>query len=337
MKLDRNREKPLLIKLFPGIIISVAIIFVLTKIVDFEEALQELNNFSPWLILVIFLLTVLSIVIRGLGWRSLLGNRISLKDSFFIIAEGYLLNNIIPRSGEIGRALILNGTNRIPFFHGISTIMIERLLDLSIASIMFLSTISIAISYRWIETIAYIVLLFVVGLIGIFILYQRNRKYFDQKLINISQKNKILEKFILYPLRQIIDGLEVLNDFRMVVQSVLWIIFSWCIWLTMYYLMLNAIYTNPPFWWVLFSQSILALGIALPSAPASLGVYEGLNVAVLSVFGIQQEKALSMALILHAIQIITNTSIGGVGLIIQKQSFSKLFKDLSRKEGETEK
>lgn len=324
----RKKQKFSLVKYIPGVIISSVIVIVLIVVIDFQEMVLAFQSYDLLLILLAFCVTIVSTFIRGLGWRALLEDRITTHQSFFIISEGYLLNNIIPRSGEIGRALIISEISEISFLHGLSTIFIERVFDICIAALMFIFTITSIISYDWIKILSYSILVSAIILFVIVVYVLRNRAGFEKKLEILSQKSPFVKKYISGNFKEVLEGLNVINNKTKLIQGLFWIIMSWGLWTVMYYLMLTQIENNPPFWLAIFAQSIIAMGIALPSAPASLGVYEGMNVAALSLYGITQENALSMALILHAIQIISTSTIGLIGFIIQGISLNDLFSKL---------
>ena len=73
------------------------------------------------------------------------------------------------------------------------------------------------------------------------------------------------------------------------------------------------------------------MGIALPSAPAGLGVFEGALVGALAVLGVDQSKSFGMALVLHAIQIIATFILGGYGLLRQGWTLQKLLNQVKIK------
>jgi hypothetical protein len=75
--------------------------------------------------------------------------------------------------------------------------------------------------------------------------------------------------------------------------------------------------------------SILALGVAIPSAPAALGVYEASMVAAVVIIGGAQSIALVYAILLHVLQFSTSMIFGLWGLIRDGQKLSTLMTDLS--------
>ena len=116
--------------------------------------------------------------------------------------------------------------------------------------------------------------------------------------------------------------MALLNRPRDIALAFLLILLTWLIWTLMLFYGIRIIVPDAPFWWSVFAEGVLALGIAVPSAPASLGVYEGTMVAALSVFGINTSQALSLAVVLHFLQILVTSLIGVYGLFIQGHSIT---------------
>ena len=61
-------------------------------------------------------------------------------DAFFITNESYLFNNLIPRSGEIIKAILFAKPSQRTTMEIVSSVVIERILDLVIAASMFFFT-----------------------------------------------------------------------------------------------------------------------------------------------------------------------------------------------------
>ena len=74
------------------------------------------------------------------------------------------------------------------------------------------------------------------------------------------------------------------------------------------------------------------MGIAVPSAPANLGTFEGSLVGGLSLLGISSSAALAYAVVMHFMQFIVTGVLGFIGLSRAGQSLSTLFSQTSDKE-----
>jgi len=128
-----------------------------------------------------------------------------------------------------------------------------------------------------------------------------------------------------------LQGLQILTDLKQFFLIVLMMGISWLAAIFLYYIMLFSISSDPEFWWAVFTNSILAMGIALPSAPAALGVFEASMVAGLKVVGISYSFALAYAVMMHFIQFAVTGLIGFASLAKEKQSITALL-SVSRKQ-----
>ncbi len=86
------------------------------------------------------------------------------------------------------------------------------------------------------------------------------------------------------------------------------------------------------FWWGAFANTIMAMGIALPSAPAGLGIFETSIVAALNLFGINEALALAYAIILHVTQFVITAFIGLYALLRDGHSIRGLFSNLLKQQ-----
>ena len=294
-------------------LISILAIFILSRFVNFEDLARSFEVFSGIDLFKLTALLICSLVARGFVWKSLLSG-ISLKDAFLIINEGYLFNNLIPRSGEIARIFITSSITNNDGYQAAAAIFFERALDLMIAAGMFLSTLSLVFELQWMRTAAvWIMVFFSIMLIAVLII-----AYFspaiERYLRNRMFKNKLLERRIKPVIFRAIHGLTSISQPKKLLSAFFWIIVTWCFWVMMLAYAINSISPGAPLWWSFFTEGVVALGIALPAAPANLGVYEGTIVFAFSIFGINGDTALGAAIILHIIQISTTIIFGMIGL-----------------------
>ena len=75
---------------------------------------------------------ILSHLSRAARWNLMLnsmGYHPKLRNSFFAVMGGYLINMVVPRGGEAARAGIMTSSENVPFKHSFGTILGERALD----------------------------------------------------------------------------------------------------------------------------------------------------------------------------------------------------------------
>ncbi|HLW30529.1 MAG TPA: lysylphosphatidylglycerol synthase transmembrane domain-containing protein [Brumimicrobium sp.] len=107
----------------------------------FYKAINEANYF--WIILSM-LLGLLSHIVRAYRWKYMLepiGFTTKFSHRYHALMVGYLVNLLIPRAGEATRAALLYQTDRISFSKSFGTIIAERMFDLVMIGIIFLTTI----------------------------------------------------------------------------------------------------------------------------------------------------------------------------------------------------
>ncbi len=316
----------------PGVVISAIAIYAVIRFSRVKEIGEALKTVSLWYILILTALSILSLVVRAIAWRTILGNKVNLKTSFFGVCEGYFLNNVFPfRAGEIGRALSVGRSSGLGTLHVLSTILIERAFDIVYAAGIVLVTLSYVVGSDWLKPIAFTA--FVVVILGLVLLFliANNREKFHTWIQSRNFKSKFIVNKILPQINKIIDGMSALVKPSQFLLSLFWIGMTWVVWLAVYYLSIRQLVDSAPLWWGAFVASMLALGVAIPSAPASVGVFEAAVVGSLALLGISSSSALAYAIVMHLDQIVVTAIFGLWGLIRDGQSISSLLASLSEK------
>lgn len=309
----------------PGLIISAIAIYAIIHFTRGQNILEAFRSVRPVFVLTLVGLTLLSLIARSYAWRAILGNRINLATSFFGINEGYLLNNLFPlRAGEIGRALFVGRSSGLGTFHVLSTILIERAFDIVFAASLILLTLPKVVGSEWIKPIAFTAFLVVIlGLVFLFVISVK-RESFQGWLQRRDFKWKFINYRILPQVNKIMDGLSALVNPGQFLLSVFWIGVTWSLWVLLYYTTVAQLSPGAPLWWGGFIAGLIALGVAIPSAPASVGVYEATIIGAFALLGVSTDLGLAYAIVLHLAQILVTTFFGLWGLIRDGQNLSSL-------------
>ena len=128
--------------------------------VDLRQLLQALQLADYRFVGLFLSVTLLWLFMRAGVWHTLLEKNYPIKQVFLAINQGYLLNNILPfRLGEVGRAFLLSSKTpnpakesdraQIGFFYILSTILIERALDVGLAAGLLLVTLPFVVGASW--------------------------------------------------------------------------------------------------------------------------------------------------------------------------------------------
>jgi uncharacterized protein (TIRG00374 family) len=278
---------------------------------------------------------ILWLIVRGKVWRTLLQNKATYKDAFITVNEGYLLNNILPfRLGELGRAFLIGRKAHIDFWQVIPSILIERSLDLAIAVGLFMSTLPFVIGISWARQAAIaigIVVLLALG--GIYIL-ARNRERVMSWIERLGERWRLVKKLTGRRVVAFFDGLGIITDGKLFLAALGWEGLDWLISILQYYLFLRTFFSAPQLLWVIFALGVGALGIAAPSSPGAIGVFEAVLVGALVIFGLDASPATAFALSLHFANYLLTGLIGGYGLYKDGESLSGLYSRLGRMKSE---
>lgn len=319
-----------LLRWLPGVLISAIALYAVFKLVHFQDLKSAFQTTGWQFLLGIFVLDIVSLLIRGKAWQMILGKGVTWQQAFFGVNEGYFLNNLFPlRAGEIGRSIFVGKSSGLGAFQVLSSIVIERAFDVSFAAILALLTLPLVVGLAWVKTTALTILVVViVALISLFFV-ARNQQTVATWLEKLAKNKPLLEKFVIPPVQKLITGFSTLTNPKQFFLSLLWMGFSWFSWVVIYNVMVRQFLPVAPLWAGAFVGAILALGAAIPSAPASLGVYEASMVAAVVVLGGNESSALAYALMMHFLQFISVGIFGIWGLIREGQSLRSLLSSIN--------
>lgn len=267
---------------------------------------------SDWSYLALtFLSGLLSHLLRAVRWLLLLKplspKKISLWNAFSAIIYGYVANLIVPRGGELVRLVSFTTTEKLPMAGVLSTLLIDRLLDVVLLMLLLGSTLtilpaSITSSMPWllpggaslsILTLIALVALPFLGRIAAYMVTLKPIARFIpeslsgrlQELINqFNEGTKSLTNPVVYPA---IAGLSL----------IIWFLY----WLN-FYLVLKAFHLDQQV--TLLDSFIVfavgSVGVLIPT-PGSIGSFHFLvSQALILTSNVSKDMALSFVSTLHA-------------------------------------
>jgi uncharacterized protein (TIRG00374 family) len=316
----------------PGVLVSLIAIACLFYLVDWRAVVLAFTTLD-WKVVPFFVaLYLASTSSRAMASRTLLENRPTFPQSYIAMMQGYLLNNLLPlRLGEIGRAFLLGHKINVSMFHVLSTIIIERVIDLAMAAAVTIFVLPRVVEMDWVEPVAFTTLtLVIIGLFSL-ALMARFRAPLHAGVEYIAGRVSLVKKYLLPIFDSLLDGLSALNSIRGILLAFGWMGLAWAFGLTNYWVLLRGFVPAAPFWWALFVIGIASFGVALPSAPAALGVFEGAIVAALVLLGVPPATALAYAILLHFFHILISSIFGFYGFAKDGESLMGIYGKLSNR------
>ena len=334
-------KKRLLQYLFSAVV-TLGFLYATYRNADPDRLLASLNHVNYWWILVMLGVLIFSDYLRAVRWGHMLRpvkypmGKVNLFSSVMI---GYLLNNLLPRVGEVSRSIALARLESVSVSSVLAATAAERLLDLMTLALLL---VLLPIAYQspmgdvfpWLaqtQTIATVIsILAIVG--GLVVVFSRR---LTEKLIT----------FMLRPLPaklgerlrgiagRFLDGLMFLRDPSTFLPIFLYTIPMWGLYVVMHYAGFLAFGLEGQLNMsaALVALTISTVGVAIPS-PGGTGTFHFFMVAALvGLYGIASDTAMSLAAVEHAAMFV-GTSLVGLGFFLKDQQKLAGFFRLSRGE-----
>jgi uncharacterized membrane protein YbhN (UPF0104 family) len=177
------------------------------------------------------------------------------------------------------------------------------------------------------------ILIVAIILMGLSILYFLARyqevvlKLFDRFSAGKSQ----IGGWIRSNLGSFLAGLAALKDPLRFAGAFGWMVVGWTFALGAQFLLIRAFLPQANLLWAAVTLGISALGVAVPSSPGYLGIYEAALVGALSLFGVSFSTALAYAFISHIQYLLITGLIGAYALIQEGEALGSLYRNVRRK------
>lgn len=132
------------------IVISIALISLMIFITDPQKMVEILGKTDVFLVFFVIVLYLLNGIVKVIRWKILVsssGSQISFSKIYLFLLIGLMINNTTPGriGGEPVRAYLLRSRGDVPLGQGLSTIFVERVIDLIVLTSMALIGIALII------------------------------------------------------------------------------------------------------------------------------------------------------------------------------------------------
>jgi glycosyltransferase 2 family protein len=287
-----------------GILVSVGFGYLAVRGVHWSDTWAALRSTDyEWLVPALALMTV-AFFIRVERWRVMFHPR---RPAFRPLARalfvGYLLNNLLPvRAGEAARVVTLNRQTRVPVMTATATILVERAYDvLSLVTLLFLSAPWLPhVSWLRAAGLIALVLTLALGAAALVVWFSQGR--IVHALFRPLHRIALVPRdFVERAPRDFLDGLAALLRPGIALATFGLTTLSWLVLGVAFWLVTVAFHLHVSYLAGLLVVIGIGLSMILPSSPAALGVFEGATVVCLGAYGISDSRALSYALVLHAL------------------------------------
>lgn len=316
-----NRSQKVLI----GALISVGALVAVGLRTEWGNLRTALYGGNYWMLAPFVVIETLSLWTRGMRWRVLLQNQVTGQRLFWITNIGYFVNNVLPwRMGEVARMVLVTRNSSVTGMQAVSTAALERVLDLLIVIAMLLLVLPRVpedTGFAAIATQTAAVLL--LGLMALYMIAGFRVRVVRATGSVFRAINPVLAEAITARIDSFLGHVKAV-DARLLCLGLVWTAASWSMSAAAVYVLLIGFAPSAELWAGVLATSILALGLAVPSVPAGVGVWEASIVFALGLCGITSESALVFAVVMHATIFCKMALLGMVGLSREENSLGQL-------------
>ncbi len=310
-----------ILKLGIGFFTAVVFLALAFRNTNIDGVLNSLRGVNYWWLVLMFVCLLVSHAMRSLRWRYMLEPikaNIGLRNLFSGVMIGYMMNNVLPRAGEIARPYAIGKLESIPKSAALGTIVVERLMDMMCFLVLVLLIPLVydgplLNTFPWIEKAGLITGIVSVGLFCamVFLMFRR-----DWASALVSAFGKLLPGRFAAKIDAIahsfLDGFLFLKRPGNFAVILLLTIIVWGLYLLMTFVSFFAFgfQTQLGMGSALVVLAISSIGVAIPT-PGATGTYHFFTSETLvRLFLIDANAALSFATATHAVGFIGVTIIG---------------------------
>ena len=324
-----------------GILISIALVWVLFRNTDMELLVAALKQANYWWFVPMIVLIAGTMYQRAYRWNVMLApiKKVEFSNLLAATCIGFMANNVLPlRMGEFVRAYSLATQDKeLTKSASLATIFVERMVfDLVALLVIFGGILTFStslkdhIDQKTIYGLYLSIAIAFIGLVSMIILAVNPKKVGDliaRYLFFMPDKTKDFIKGLILKFSR---GLEFLKSIKSVVSVTIQTLLIWIIMGVSNYFVFAAFNFDLPPDAAFVLLVIVSISILLPSSPGFVGVYHVGVVWSLAVYGIDKERALSCAIVLHVVQYVVITVMGFYFLKKEHLSLKKLGEEASQ-------
>jgi len=318
-------------RLLIGIAISLICLVLALAGVEWDQVGVALRR-ADWRYLVPAAASFLAYLLaRSVRWRILLGPEVSLAESFAVTNVGYLVSNVLPfRLGDPARAVAIGLGGRARMSAALSTVLVERVLDMLMVVLLLAVTLPFVGEAGWLRESGIVAGVAALGALAVLVALalwpEQGRRFLHAFLSRIPRID--VERW-MQALGGLLDGLTALRSARRGAGLLVWSVVTWAFVVGYYFATLRAFLDRPTLLMAAFLTCALGLGMAVPSSPGAMGVFHAVaRYALVLPFGVDAADAVVVAFAAHTYQYVLIVLLGVWGLARQNLSLGRLRADV---------
>lgn len=315
-----------------SLVLTALFLYIAFRGTDPSEILASLENADYWWLFWYLGALMVSHLLRALRWRYMLypiKPDIGLRNLFSAVMIGYMLNNVLPRAGELGRPFAIGKLERISAGASFGTIVVERIMDMVsflilVAALPFLYRGPLLESFPWLAQSGIVLAAVLILATAFIVALMLRREWADAVLARVTRVfPERFAKRIERLTHSFLDGFTFLKSpqhFMIIgVLSVLiWGLYAGMTWCGLKAFGLEGALGLPG---AVVLLAISSIGVAIPT-PGSTGTYHAFaSQTLIALYGVDRATALSFATLTHGVGFVSVTVIGLYYFLKDKVTF----------------
>ena len=276
-----------------------------------NQILYNLKNANYWWILLSLFFGILSHLSRAYRWHFMLeplGYKPRYTNSIMAVLLAYLLNLVVPRSGEVARAATLAKYEDVPFEKGFGTIVAERISDvimlLIILGIVFFYQTDLILGYfSGVDPTRKIVILIILAIIS----------FIGFKLIKKSTNPFVIKVKTFF--NGLVEGVVSIFKMKKKWAFIFHTVFIWLMYIAMFWAVTFTIPETSNLSFEAILVGFIAGAIAMSITNGGFGAYPVFVASAFTLYGINKEAGASFGLLMWTSQTIMVLTFGGLSLL----------------------
>lgn len=284
------------------------------KNVDVKDVFNYISNASPLWIVIFVVVNLFAHFVRAVRWKVILHSvkaDTSIKNLFGAIMVGYGVNCVVPRLGEVSRAVILGKWENLSRSSMLGAVIVERVIDiiflaLAVVASAILWSENLYDKFPWLKATVYLSFILMAFVIVFFYMMIKFREKFYGVIINLIGKisGNIAHKaaHIFEMLTRGFGSLKGKKNylFTIVLSVAIMLLYALNSYVGFYSIGLENIKpVSFEMGWIV--MSISAIGVVIPT-PGGTGSYHVLATSALVVlFGFNHDISLAYAVLTHGV------------------------------------
>jgi hypothetical protein len=287
--------------------VTLAVLGVIVWHFDPQRVIRDFEGAHWGFVLATGLINLANTAIEAVRWSLLAKSAapaVRIRSAFNGLLAGALGNMVLPfKLGDGVRAWVFAEEARLPFAEALSTVVLDRLVDLAVFAVLAVLVASAApfppaatAIVRWLPAGA---------ALGIGVLYALARRARDGRRGSPAPRGRVAVR-----VDRFLEGLSALRQGGNLAPAIGVALTSWGTRMLLIWTMLRAFDIPLPWTAPAVVLIIVNLGIAVAGMPGNLGSFELASMEALAIYGVPGDVALSFAATLHVTEVLPVVSLG---------------------------